>query len=175
MSRFIENSSQATLHFLIIFGILEALIWGFPVFELKSREVKTAFSNSAFVSSDSTLIILQNNTLLPLSSPPGSKIKVVQRIKVIVTAYSSSPLETDDNPYLTAAGTRVRDGVVANNLFPFGTKIRLPELYGEKIFVVEDRMHWKKGYYHIDIWFPSRKEALEFGAKRTYIEILQES
>ena len=92
---------------------------------------------------------------------------------MIVTAYSSTPFETDSDPFITAAGTQVRDGIIANNLLPFGTKIRLPELYGEKVFIVEDRMSWKKGPYHFDIWFPSHWEAKKFGAQRTYLEILE--
>jgi 3D (Asp-Asp-Asp) domain-containing protein len=50
--------------------------------------------------------------------------------------------------------------------------VKIPELFGEKIFVVEDRMNQKKGYYHVDVWFPSYWEAKNFGVKRTYIEIL---
>jgi 3D (Asp-Asp-Asp) domain-containing protein len=98
---------------------------------------------------------------------------VVKKIRVMVTAYSSTPSETDDTPFITAAGTSVRDGIVANNKYPFGTKIRIPELYGDKIFVVEDRMHPTKSYYCVDIWFSSHKEAENFGAKITYIEILE--
>ncbi|RLC35094.1 MAG: hypothetical protein DRZ76_01140 [Candidatus Nealsonbacteria bacterium] len=99
--------------------------------------------------------------------------KVKDKVRVVVTAYSSTPEETDADPFITAAGTRVRDGIIANNLLPFGTMVRLPELYGEKIFVVEDRMNPKKGYYHFDIWFPSYWEAKNFGAKNTYVEILE--
>ncbi|KPJ73730.1 hypothetical protein AMJ48_00310 [Parcubacteria bacterium DG_74_1] len=74
---------------------------------------------------------------------------------------------------MTAAGTGVREGVIANNLLPFGTKVRLPEIYGDKIFVVEDRMNSRVGYYHVDIWLPSYRDALNFGSKRTYIEVLE--
>jgi len=34
----------------------------------------------------------------------------------------------------------VRDGVIATNILPFGTKVRIPEIFGDKVFVVEDRM-----------------------------------
>jgi len=91
----------------------------------------------------------------------------------VVTAYSSTVAQTDSDPFITAAGTWVKEGIVASNLLPFGTEIRIPEIYGEKIFVVEDRMSWRKGEYHIDIWFPSYWEALNFGTKKTYIEILE--
>jgi len=94
--------------------------------------------------------------------------------KVWLTAYSSTPEETDDTPYLTASGTIVRHGVVATNQLPFGTKIQIPELFGEKIFVVEDRMHRrKKGF--VDIWMPTKEEAKRFGIVRAYILILEET
>ena len=119
----------------------------------------------------SRLSTVQGNSLL--ANSPLPEPKVVQKIRVVATAYSSTVFETDSDPFITAAGTWVRDGIIANNLFPFGTKIRIPELYGDKVFVVEDRMNSKKGYYHIDIWFPSYWEAKEFGAKFTYVEILE--
>ena len=66
----------------------------------------------------------------------------------------------------------MREGVVACNFLPFGTKIRIPKLFGDEVFVVEDRMHPRKKY-QVDVWFPSREEALQFGAHLTYIEILE--
>ncbi len=119
----------------------------------------------------SGFLTIQGNSLVANSLLPEPK--VVKKIKVIATAYSSTPGETDDEPFITAAGTWARDGIVANNFLPLGTKIRIPELYGDKVFVVEDRMSWKKGNYHFDIWFPSYWEAENFGAKFTYVEILE--
>jgi 3D (Asp-Asp-Asp) domain-containing protein len=125
------------------------------------------------VFSEEPVGILEGNTLLPIADPNNPEPRVVRKIKVIITAYSSTPGQTDDTPYLTAAGTLVREGIVANNLLAFGTKIRIPELYGNKIFVVEDRMSWVKSKYQVDIWFPSYWEALNFGAQSTYIEVLE--
>jgi len=125
------------------------------------------------ISVPESLAMVEGNSLLPISDPSAPEAKVVQKMTVIVTAYSSTPQETDDSPYITAAGTWVREGIVANNFLSFGTKIRIPEIYGDKLFIVEDRMHRKKGYYHIDVWFPSYLEAKNFGAKRTYIEVLE--
>ena len=116
---------------------------------------------------------LQNNSFMAISSPSNPEPEIAKKIKVVVTAYSSTPWETWGDPFITAAGTGVRDGIVANNLLPFGTKVRFPEIYGDRIFVVEDRMNSRKGYYHFDIWFPEHWQALNFGAKRTYIEVLE--
>ena len=141
---------------------LGGLFFFCPDYEAKERDF-CVFENS--------FLIVQNNSILPTSSLPD--IKITRKIKVITTAYSSSVWQTDDTPFITAAGTRVRDGIVANNLLPFGAKIRLPEIYGDKIFVVEDRMHSRKSPYHIDVWLASYNEALNFGAKQTYMEVLE--
>ncbi len=90
---------------------------------------------------------------------------------VMASAYSSTPDQTDDTPFTTAWGTQVRDGVVAANFLPFGTKIKIPELYGDKTFVVEDRMN-RRYTYKIDIWFPERGQAMEFGNKKVKIEVV---
>lgn len=101
-----------------------------------------------------------------------STSEVVKTIKMVLTAYSSTPDQTDDTPFITASGKYVEDGIVANNMLPFGTKIRIPELYGDKIFTVEDRMHKRKGIYQADIWFSEYQEAKDFGAKIANIQIL---
>ena len=97
----------------------------------------------------------------------------LSKVKMVVTAYSSTPDQTDSTPFITASGKHVEDGIIANNMLPFGTKIRMPELYGDKIFVVEDRMHKRKGLYQADIWFESRAQAKEFGAKTVNIEVIE--
>lgn len=120
----------------------------------------------------SELAIFQENSLSGASSPENPE-RVARGINALITGYSSTHWETDDTPFITASGGDVKDGIVANNLLPFGTRIKIPGIYGDKIFVVEDRMNKRVGYYCFDIWFSSRQEALNFGAKSTYIEILE--
>ena len=98
---------------------------------------------------------------------------VVKTIKVMVTAYSSTPDQTDDTPLITASGKHVAENFVANNMLPFGTKIRIPSLYGNKVFTIEDRMAKRMGNYHVDIWMPTTPLAVNFGAKVAEIEVLQ--
>jgi len=97
----------------------------------------------------------------------------VRTIKVVITAYSSTHDQTDDTPLITASGKYVKDGIIANNMLPFGTKIRIPGLYGNKVFTVEDRMNKRKPDHQFDIWFPSKDLAVNFGVKTAYIEILE--
>lgn len=125
------------------------------------------------------LQLLQNSSLISVSSPLAAKdtaeiksAQVKNVMTVLATAYSSTPDQTDDSPFITAWNTRVRDGIVAANFLPFGTKVKIPEIYGDKIFVVEDRMN-RRHWHVIDLWFPDRASALEFGVKRVKIQILE--
>lgn len=99
-----------------------------------------------------------------------AKIKAVK--KIIVTAYSSTPDQTDASPFVTANGTFVRDGIIACNFLPFGAKVRFPDYSGDKIYTVQDRMAWRNSH-KMDIWMESRSLALEFGVKRLTVEILE--
>lgn len=107
-------------------------------------------------------------------------LKVVSIHTVRITGYSSTPDQTDDTPFITASGAYVRDGIIAANVYvngrriPFGTLVRIPEIYGDKIFIVEDRMNVRYTN-NIDIWFPERSLAKTFGSKKAVIEIVEES
>lgn len=114
-----------------------------------------------------------SNGKLTICKLDRSAYEVVKKVKMVITAYTSRPEETDDTPFITASNKRVADGIIANNMLAFGTKVRIPELYGDKVFVVEDRMNQKKGNYHADIWMPEYSQAVNFGAKVTYIEVLE--
>lgn len=172
------NSRLKYLYFkdknlLILLMVLGFFISTWAVFEAKIQKSKANLADAPIEEiSENQLSLIQGNSLLP-TLDPAPPAKIVKKMKVIVTGYSSSVYETDDDPYITAAGTLAREGIVANNYLPFGTKIRIPEIYGNKVFVIEDRMHWKKGNYHVDIWFPSYWQAKNFGAQRTQIEILE--
>ena len=130
------------------------------------------FLSEALVEEMPKLVIFGGNSLAAVSNPLNEQVNQVRKVRVVVTAYSSTPWETDGNPYITASGNWVEDGIVANNMLPFGTKVRIPELFGDKVFVVEDRMSWKKASNHFDLWMPSYWEAKNFGVAYTYAEVL---
>ncbi|MDZ4296044.1 MAG: hypothetical protein U1A16_01590 [Patescibacteria group bacterium] len=127
-----------------------------------------------------TLSVVHETTLTAARTPetptfstlPSPRTFVVkpQRRWVVATAYSSTPDQTDDTPFITASGTTVRDGIVAANWLPIGAQIRLPEVYGDKVFVVEDRMHPRFGD-RLDIWMTTREEAKQFGIRRVLVEV----
>ena len=160
---------QSLLIIAITAGILFSVS---PYWTFRDSQAKAISAQFSVAESLGEIAMIEENSLLPLSKHLNPEPQPVRKIRVVVTGYSSTIDQTDSDPFITAAGTQVREGIVANNYLPMGTKIRIPELFGEKVFVVEDRMSWEKGNYHFDIWFPDYWQALNFGAKITYIEIL---
>lgn len=169
---------RGRVHKLLFISIITALL-GLPIVPFLKGQFIEAEGIQAplliYEEGSNSLLLVQGNTLRPVSPLPEKEAPPqvsYRKIWVVLTAYSSHTWQTDDTPFITAAGTSVRDGIVATNLLPFGAKIRIPEVYGNKVFVVEDRMH-PKNYYKVDIWFPSYWEAKTFGVKKTYIEVLR--
>jgi 3D (Asp-Asp-Asp) domain-containing protein len=92
----------------------------------------------------------------------------LSRFVADITAYSSSPDETWGDPFITASGRRVADGVVAcPRRLPFGTKVRI----GSRTYTCWDRLHPKYDD-RFDIWKPSKEDALEFGRRRLLVVVM---
>lgn len=97
-------------------------------------------------------------------------------VKIWVSAYNSQPSQTDSSPCITASGLNVcergAEDIIATNFMhlPFGAKVRFPELFGGKIFIVHDRMNVKYSNT-MDIWLKDYDEAVSFGRQYTIVEI----
>ncbi|MDP2656342.1 MAG: hypothetical protein Q8P11_02135 [bacterium] len=105
------------------------------------------------------------------SSDPASKVMYVP-----ATAYSSTVDQTDSSPCTTANGYNVcqnnQENVLAANFLPFGTRVRIPDMYGDRVFTVQDRMAHRFSN-RIDVWMKSREAALQFGYRKVKIEVLE--
>ena len=88
----------------------------------------------------------------------------------VVTAYSSSEEETAGDPFITASGKYVRDGIVAcAEKYPFGTQF----LIEDRVYDCQDRL--APEYRHrIDIWMPSKGEALEYGKRLLRVQLVHD-
>ncbi len=126
-----------------------------------------AFINSGLEDQQDSLMMISGDSLMGISPSLTPKI-----MKVMLTAYSSTPDQTDDSPFITASNTQVHDGIVAANFLDFGTEVKIPSLFGDKVFTVEDRMA-KKHNDKMDIWFPERYLAKNFGVKEANVIILE--
>lgn len=108
---------------------------------------------------------MQNKTADAGMLPKTDLVDAPDRVMhVSMTAYNSLPEQTDGNPFETAMGTTTRRGIVAANFVPLGTYIKIPELYGDEVFIVEDRMN-ARYTSRVDIWMENYSDARQFGVK----------
>jgi 3D (Asp-Asp-Asp) domain-containing protein len=92
-----------------------------------------------------------------------------------ISAYNSEAAQCDSTPCVTANGFNVCEyGVedtIAANFLKFGTKVKIPELFGDKVFVVRDRMHPRYAN-RVDIWMKDKADAKQFGVKLAKVEVV---
>lgn len=96
--------------------------------------------------------------------------KVGQEIEGRITMYNSVPEQTDDTPFHTASGKYVRQGIVANNCLPFGSKV----IIAGAVYEVQDRMNSRYGCEYFDIWSESIPEARAYGVKSQLVLVMAE-
>ncbi|MCG2701071.1 3D domain-containing protein [Candidatus Parcubacteria bacterium] len=119
----------------------------------------------------------ENNALLDANRlPENSSWPVKWSGSYTITAYNSEVGQCDDSPCITANGFDVCDhgieDTIAANFLPFGAKVRIPELYGDKVFIVRDKMN-KRYPNRVDIWMIEKQDAKQFGVKFAKIEVLK--
>jgi len=135
-------------------------------------------AEASFLQSSMHDLIEEQSRLTRLLLNEGHTIRQGDQmmVKVVVTGYSSSIRETDSTPFITAANTPTREGVLALSRdlltrytpgapFSFGDRVEIP---GVGYFIVEDSMNarWSN---RADIWFSSRTDALRFGVRQVYL------
>lgn len=102
--------------------------------------------------------------------------KVIRTSTHTMTAYNSEAAQTDDSPCITANGFNVCEhnieDTIAANFLPMGTKVRIPDLFGDRIFIVRDRMNQRHAN-RVDVWMKDRTSALKFGVKVAKIQVLE--
>ena len=98
-------------------------------------------------------------TLLISGSTTNQQLPVYQVVEAEVSAYTSSEDETDDTPFITASGVRVRSGVVAcPQKLEFSTEIEIEGL----VYICEDRLNKRYRDQEVyDVWMSSKELALE--------------
>jgi 3D (Asp-Asp-Asp) domain-containing protein len=116
------------------------------------------------------------NQTLNNNLPEDNGLTVKSTSLRTITAYNSEPGQTDDSPCITANGFNLCEhgieDTVAANFLPFGAKVRIPELYGDRVFIVRDRMN-SKHYDKVDIWMTEKADARNFGVQTAIIEVLE--
>ncbi len=176
MNKFKKNLKNIWLHRLEILVLLSLIFqFNFPHYAFAFEEKK-----------DEKSIILPNFVISSEKSDKENRVsiptlirkeeKVLRTYHIPITAYSSTVDQCYGDPCITANGFNVckhnQEDVIAANFLPFGTKVRIPELFGDKIFTVQDRMN-SRYYYRADIWMKTRQAAIKFGIAYTTIEVLE--
>jgi len=153
---------------LAVLGLVLVAPWAFPQLSV------AAATNSSIKEQETPVSFMPfaGFEVVPAPVFPKAAVRPARyTIKVPVTAYSSTPDQTDDTPFITAAGTPVRWGVVAANFLPIGTHVRMPDYFGDQIFIVEDRMNPRYSL-HLDIWMETRQAAKQWGLRQVNLEVL---
>ncbi len=92
-----------------------------------------------------------------------------EKMDATITAYSPRIEETDDDPYISASGHRVFEGMIAcPRSIPLYSKVRV---FGKEYSCL-DRMH-PRFTKRFDIFFFNTKEALEFGKRSAEVLVLR--
>lgn len=151
-----------------------ALIAGFMVlapfsqanFDSSTLALTAENDTNALINDGSTTLMARSSTVS--YGNPKIPVNIYERY---ITAYSSTPDETDSTPFITASGNYVHFGVIAANWLPIGTAVRIPKLFGKQVFIVEDRMN-RRNPYKVDIWLPTKEAAINFGKRLSEIEVL---
>lgn len=183
------SSRQSFLLFLLIACIFQFLFFFTPALAAETvaaQESDISLGNinkSLEMDADAQKIAnstqTQTNTEIKATSTPEkatSTPKVKSVSTHVITAYNSEAAQTDSSPCITANGFNVCEhgieDTIAANFLKMGTKVRIPDLYGDRVFVVRDRMN-PKHPNRVDIWMKDRASAIKFGVKTVRIEVLE--
>jgi 3D (Asp-Asp-Asp) domain-containing protein len=140
----------------------------------KSSQAEKLLNSTDIITSSSSQVITSADPIATTS--PKTIEKVIKVSTNTITAYNSEAGQTDDSPCITANGFNVcKHGVedtIAANFLPFGTKVKIPDLFGDRVFVVRDRMN-KKHPNRVDVWMQERSDAIKFGVKVAKIQVIE--
>ena len=117
--------------------------------------------------------------------PTDQDVAPAYEMWVLATAYSSDAAQTDASPCIPAKTSFnlceyfkdfKRADTIAANFLPLDKQVRFElkgtEGIGDHVYYVRDRMNAKyNGTNRIDIWMPTRAQAIAFGVKRIKMKV----
>ncbi len=100
------------------------------------------------------------------------QIKVIDSVSV--SAYTASIEECGKDDGIGAYNIEVWPGTIACNFLPKGALVRIPEIFGDKIFIALDKMA-VKNFNNVDVFVNEKTIAThQIGRKSCSIEIVGE-
>ena len=184
------SKQQSIVLLIIIACIFQFVLFYAPaladaaVNEANAKEIdqETIVSNESMIkdavmdAEAAKLAATATTTTQTATTTPAKTLKVVRTSTHTMTAYNSEAAQTDNSPCITANGFNVCEhGVedtIAANFLPMGTKVKIPDLFGDRIFVVRDRMNQRHAN-RVDVWMKDRTSAIKFGVKVAKIQVLE--
>lgn len=181
---------QHSLLFLIVALVFQFIFFALPSLadEINTQTAQAKNEDGLTIKGDSLEKSGQVDPIIEqviqksLENQKEVQVEIEKEVRVIsssvrrLSAYNSEVSQTDSSPCITANGFNVckhgEEDTIAANFLAFGTKVRIPELFGDRVFVVRDRMHSRNGQ-KVDIWMKNRSDALKFGVKVAKIEVLE--
>ncbi|MFA6393578.1 MAG: hypothetical protein WCW25_01780 [Patescibacteria group bacterium] len=177
LSRKAKKHKTVIFSFLVIVLVFDYFLFPLPVLAQVEPEVSASGEITDLVELEGQNIPVALKSTTPTANLPINKDTSPIKVKVVqITAYNSEVGQCDGDPCTTANGFNVcKHGIedtIAANALPFGTRVRIPDLFGDRIFIVRDRMNSR---YHdrVDVWMLNHKDAVKFGLKTAKIEILK--
>ena len=139
--------------------------------EENAQKIANTMASSTAISTASSTA---TSTVATTTTPVSPKVKNTS--VHVITAYNSEVGQTDNSPCITANGYDVckngKEDTIAANFLKFGTKVKIPDLFGDRVFVVRDRMNAKHPS-RVDIWMKDRPSAMKFGVRTAKIQVLE--
>lgn len=170
LSLFRRKTAKKLVFLVVCIFVFDFLFFPFPIMAANNNLQEKELSEFEEV------VVQHKEFVFNAKLPENKDRKVKYSRKVAITAYNSTVEQCDDTPCITANGFDVcKHGIedtVATNMLSFGTKIRIPELFGDKVFVVRDRMN-KRYSNRVDVWMSKEFHAKIFGLQYAEIEILE--
>jgi len=170
LSYFSIKTAKVIIFFIVCIFAFDFLLFPFPLLAADVNYSETTDSIE-FINPD----IKKPKPVFENSLPQNIDREVKYRKKFAVTAYNSEVAQCDSTPCITANGFNVCEhdieDTIATNVLKFGTKVRIPELFGDRVFIVRDRMN-SRYTNRIDIWMKKKSHAKILGIKYAEVEIL---
>jgi 3D (Asp-Asp-Asp) domain-containing protein len=158
----------------LIIGLI--IVFVFDFFLFAAPALAGGITDEEFAQLYAEQLISENIPLAGGQLPESEAWDTVRTKYFAITAYNSEVAQTDDTPCITANNFDLcQHGIedsVATNVLKFGTKIRIPAYFGDRVFVVRDRMN-SRYTNRLDIWMIEKSSAKKFGLKYALIEILE--
>jgi len=172
------KQAKKVIIFLVFVLFFEFLLFPAPLLASQMEKIadisqrQGTISSQNEVSQDIIVSVMEFNGKLPQSA--GADVRFSQHF--VITAYNSEVGQTDNSPCITANGFNVcengAEDTIAANFLPFGSKVKIPELFGDRVFIVRDRMN-KRFSNRVDVWMIEKPDAVKFGVKVAKIEVLR--